>query len=72
MGNADTSQIAALADLKARRRAAGLSRQRVANEAGCSLSHLQMLEGGYSPGRSDVLPRVLTVLDTYDGEGPGP
>lgn len=59
-------------DLRERRRAAGLSRQQLAHEVGCSLSHLQMLESGYRPDTSAVLPRVLRALDRHDAGGPGP
>jgi hypothetical protein len=30
--------------------------------AGCSIAMLQMLEDGYRPARSEVLPRVVAVL----------
>ena len=59
-------------DLRGRRRATGLSRQQLAQEAGCSLSHLQMMESGYRPGNSAVLPRVLDALDRHVSGERGP
>lgn len=56
------STLATAPDLKALRRAAGLSQQRVAERAGCSLSMIRILESGYVPEHSDVLPRVLAAL----------
>lgn len=49
--------------LRARREAAGLSQQRLAELAGCSIATIGLYEGGYSPARSTVLERVLAVLD---------
>jgi len=40
----------------------GLTRERVAQLAGCSVSYLQLLEGGFDPNGSDVRPRVESVL----------
>lgn len=54
-----------MSDLRQQRRALGLTRTRVAVEAGCSVTMLQMLEDGYRPSRSVVLPRVMAVLDCH-------
>jgi transcriptional regulator with XRE-family HTH domain len=51
-------------DLRARRLAAGLSQQRLAELAGCSISFLGLLERGMTPKRSDVLPRIEKALVT--------
>jgi transcriptional regulator with XRE-family HTH domain len=56
-------------DLRAARRALGLSQQRVAELARCSVSYVRLLESGYQPeGGSDVLRRIAAVLR---GEGGG-
>ena len=44
--------------LRAARKAAGLSQQRVAELAGCSVSYVRVLEAGYTPGGSTVLQRI--------------
>lgn len=49
--------------LRAARREAGLSRQRLAELAGCSIGYLTLLERGYAPITSDVLPRVIAALN---------
>lgn len=49
--------------LREQRRAAGLSQQRVAELAGCSLTFVRVLEAGYAPVTSNVLPRIHAVLD---------
>jgi len=57
--------------LRERRLAAGLTQQQLANLADCSLTHLQLLERGYKPTRSEVRARVLTTLraqETPQGE----
>lgn len=48
--------------LRKRRLAAGLTQQQLANLADCSLTHLQLLERGYTPTRSEVRSRVLALL----------
>jgi predicted transcriptional regulator len=49
-------------DLRARRNAVGLTQQRLAELARCSLAHLQLLERGYEPSRSRVRERIFAVL----------
>jgi transcriptional regulator with XRE-family HTH domain len=56
-----SQQIAA--DIAGRRRAAGLSQSRLAGEAKCSRATVAMIEGGYVPQRSEVIPRIERVLD---------
>ena len=50
--------------LRAARKAAGLSQQRVAELAGCSLTYVRVLESGYTPrdAGSKVFCRILNVL----------
>jgi transcriptional regulator with XRE-family HTH domain len=52
--------------LRERRLATGLTQQQLANLADCSLTHLQLLERGYSPTRSEVRARVLAALRQYE------
>lgn len=58
-------------DIAALRKQAGLTRAQVCIAARCSLTALGNLEAGLIPQRSDVLPRVLAVLQdaTQHGEG---
>jgi len=49
--------------LRAARLEAGLSRAALAGRAECSLASVANLEAGYIPKRSDVLPRILAVLE---------
>ena len=49
-------------DIRALRRSAGLSQQRVAELAGCSLAAVALFERGYSPDTSVVLPRIIAAL----------
>jgi transcriptional regulator with XRE-family HTH domain len=49
-------------DLKGLRSAAGLSQQRVAELAGCSLAAVALYERGYRPDSSSVLPLIVEVL----------
>lgn len=48
--------------LKDLRREAGVSQQELAARAGCSVAYVRMIEGGWRPAQSDVLPRILAVL----------
>jgi DNA-binding XRE family transcriptional regulator len=52
--------------LRAQRKAAKLSQERLAALAGCSTSMVKLLERGYDPERSDVLQRVLAILKSED------
>lgn len=56
-------------DIRAARRAAGLSQAKLAAQANCSVSMLQLLESGYRPaGRSAVLARVLEALRLHGAD----
>ncbi len=50
------------------RHAAGLSQQALASRACCSVGYVAVLEKGYAPARSNVLPRLLAALAGDDGE----
>ena len=54
--------------LELRRRGLGISRTRLAGFVGCSPAMLQMLEHGYQPKHSSVLPRVVAELDRLELE----
>lgn len=49
--------------LRAARISAGLSQQALAERAGCSISMVQFLERGLTPKSSEVLTRILAVLN---------
>jgi transcriptional regulator with XRE-family HTH domain len=49
--------------IRAGRRSAGLSQAQLADRVGCSTDYIRLLERGYMPRFSDVLPRVLEVLE---------
>ncbi|MGO8906627.1 MAG: helix-turn-helix domain-containing protein [Solirubrobacteraceae bacterium] len=55
-------------DIRERRMAAGLSRQKLAQYADCSISYVQMIEAGLRPSRSDVLPRLEAALSEIEHE----
>lgn len=55
--------------IAARRRALGLSQHRLATLAGCSRTSIALLEGGYAPQRSAVLPRVVAAINDYGTAG---
>ncbi len=48
--------------IRAGRRRKGLTQDALADRAGCSVDYVRLLERGYVPRYSDVLPRVLAVL----------
>ena len=67
-----SQQIAA--DIAGRRKAAGLSQARLAGAAECSRATVAMIEGGYVPKRSEVIPRIERVLNAIlnnDAAAPG-
>jgi transcriptional regulator with XRE-family HTH domain len=45
------------------RRALHLSQEALARRANCSTVYIRLIESGYAPGHSDVLPRILAALD---------
>jgi transcriptional regulator with XRE-family HTH domain len=55
--------------LREARRTAGLSQERLARMAGCSAGYIRMLEHGFQPTDSAVLPRLFKALSTTN-EGP--
>jgi transcriptional regulator with XRE-family HTH domain len=57
------------ADYRALRHAAGLSQQRVAELADCSLAAVALYGRGYRPERSEVLPRIAAVLNDQSPAG---
>jgi transcriptional regulator with XRE-family HTH domain len=52
--------------LRARRKERRLSQEALARLAGCSTNFVRVIEGGYSPNESDVLPRIVRVLNETD------
>jgi transcriptional regulator with XRE-family HTH domain len=62
---------AGLGSLRAQRRDAGLSQQQLAQLAGCSLSYVALLEKGYRPGDSTVLPGIVAILNGETPEASG-
>jgi transcriptional regulator with XRE-family HTH domain len=50
-------------NLRERRRAAGLTQQRLAELARCSIHSVRLFETGYSPASSAVLGRLVRILD---------
>jgi DNA-binding transcriptional regulator YiaG len=60
-------------DFKRMRRARGLSQQKLAALAGCSLSYVRYLESGYAPASGGpVRDRVLRALKDGEGRAHGP
>ncbi len=51
------------------RKAAGLTQQQLATLAGCSMAYVRVIEAGYTPAQSDVLPRVFAVLNERRQDG---
>jgi predicted transcriptional regulator len=50
------------ADLRTRRENLHLSRERLARQADCSAISIELLEGGWRPKRSKVLPALIATL----------
>jgi len=50
--------------LRAARLRAGLTQERLAVAAGCSGGYVRLLERGFAPEHSAVLPRLLAVIAT--------
>jgi transcriptional regulator with XRE-family HTH domain len=55
-------------DVRARRLAAGLSQQELAQRAHCSLASLRLFDRGYRPPNSETLARVEAVLTELERE----
>jgi transcriptional regulator with XRE-family HTH domain len=49
--------------LRDARQEAGVSQEQLARKADCSTIYASMLERGYTPNQSDVLPRVIAALE---------
>lgn len=49
--------------LRELRLAAGLSQEKLAHQAQCSSSSVKLLENGFRPKNSDVLRRIVAVLN---------
>jgi transcriptional regulator with XRE-family HTH domain len=54
-------------DVRTRRRASGISQQRLAELAHCSLSMVRLLESGYQPESGTVVERIAAALDDEAG-----
>jgi ribosome-binding protein aMBF1 (putative translation factor) len=54
--------------IRSARHDAGLSQEQLARRADCSTAYVRLIEAGYAPGRSDVIPRVLRALGLKTGE----
>lgn len=48
--------------LRQARQALGLSQEALARRADCSTAYVRLLERGFEPQRSDVLPRIAQAL----------
>jgi transcriptional regulator with XRE-family HTH domain len=53
---------AEIGSLRLARREAGLTQEQLAARADCSVDYIRLLERGYVPRFSDVIPRVLDAL----------
>ena len=50
-------------NLRAKRKAADMTQEQLAQKADCSLAYVRMLENGYEPkGPSEVRDRIVKVL----------
>lgn len=58
--NNSTEQVGSV---RSARRDAGLSQEQLARRADCSTAYVRLIEAGYAPARSDVLPRIAGVLN---------
>jgi transcriptional regulator with XRE-family HTH domain len=56
-------------DIRHARRSLGLTQAALAEAAGCSVDYVRLLERGYAPRFSDVLPRLLEQLGLSETEG---
>jgi transcriptional regulator with XRE-family HTH domain len=50
--------------LRERRLEAGITQQQLAERARCSIALVRLFESGYQPGHSNVLPRIVAVLES--------
>lgn len=56
-------------DIRERRLELALSQERLAREADCSTAMVKLLERGFTPTRSEVLPRILKALNDHAPAG---
>jgi len=64
---ATTTVNAAPATIGDLRRRAGLTQAQLAQRAACSITFIGQLEAGVFPRRSEVVPRVIAVLNEDRG-----
>jgi predicted transcriptional regulator len=57
--------------LRQRRRRLNISQEDLARLADCSTGYVRLLERGFQPEHSDVLPRVIAALDSLNDNAPG-
>lgn len=55
-------------ELRQRREALGLSREKLARQADCAAITIEMLEGGWRPKQSRVFPALLATLDRLEAQ----
>jgi predicted transcriptional regulator len=61
--------IGALGGLRERRLNLGLSQEKLARAADCSTAMVKLLERGFTPTHSAVLPRILKALNDHAPAG---
>ena len=52
--------------IREQRRAVGLRQEDLAQRAGCSTIYVRMIESGYAPRYSDVIPRIMQALNEVE------
>ena len=67
----DTREFPGPEELRALRERAGVSRQRLAELAGCSFGAVTQFERGLRPSRSATLARIVGVLEILNEQRPG-
>ncbi|MGC9221763.1 MAG: helix-turn-helix domain-containing protein [Solirubrobacteraceae bacterium] len=55
--------------IRGARQSLGMTQEALAESVGCSVDYVRLLERGYVPRFSDVLPRLLDRLGLADSEG---
>jgi transcriptional regulator with XRE-family HTH domain len=58
-----TNAIESVGDIRGARLAAGLSQQKLAGSADCSISMVRLVEAGYRPEPSAAIERIVSVLN---------
>jgi len=64
-----TEQSGSIRELRA---SVGISQELLARRADCSTAMVRLLESGYVPAHSEVLPRVLAILNDERPAANGP